>query len=143
MVMKKMQGGDFTMKLMGVEKEGDWLYSEWRLTYRAGWDNICKASSLIYQYTKDPEILTGDSYDKRVADVKDEKDVLDLEEEGYLTIRGMSEILDVPLMITFYNQTDMVRVTVACASEEFMEADYRNFNLSMCQFMDSAEIAMY
>ena len=46
-------------------------------------------------------------------------------------------------MITFYNQTDLVRATVACATEEFREADYQRFNLSMCQFMDSAELAMY
>ena len=29
------------MKLEGVKKEGDWLRSEWRLTYRVGWEHIC------------------------------------------------------------------------------------------------------
>ena len=131
------------MKLLGVEKRGAWLYSEWNLTYRVGWDNICRAAALIFQYTKDPEILTGDAYEEKVADVKDESGVLELEEDGYLTIRGFSEIIRVPLSITFYNQLDLVKVTVACATEEFAEADYKKFNLSMCQFMDSAELAMY
>ncbi len=131
------------MKLLGVERRGSWLYSEWNLTYRVGWGHICSAAALIFQYTKDPEILTGDAYEEKVADVKDEAGVRELEENGYLTIRGVSEIIRVPLSITFYNQLDIVKVTVACATEEFEEADYKKFNLSMCQFMDSAELAMY
>ncbi len=131
------------MKLTGVEKEGDWLYSEWRLTYRVGWEQILRAASLIRQYTKNPEILTGDAGGESAAAVESPEEVLSLPEAGRLTIRGFSEILDVPLMITFYNQLDLVRAYVACATEEFMEADYKAFNLSMCQFMDSAEIAMY
>ena len=131
------------MKLLGVERRGAWLYSEWNLTYRVGWEQICSAAALIFRYTKDPEILTGDAYDEKVADVKDDAGVRKLEEDGYLTIRGMSEIIRVPLSITFYNQLDLVKVTVACATEEFEETDYKKFNLSMCQFMDSAELAMY
>ena len=131
------------MKLMGVEKDGGWLYSEWQLTYRVGWEHICSAASLIYEYTKEPEIIVGDAYGEKTPEIKDEKDVSALDEYGYLTIRGTSEILKVPVMITFYNQLDLVKVYVACATEEFAEADYKKFNLSMCQFMDSAEIAMY
>lgn len=131
------------MKLLGVEKQGAWLYSEWSLTYRVGWEQIQKAAALIRQYTKDPEILIGDAEGETAAVVGDEKDVMALEESGRLTIRGFSEIIKVPLMMTFFNQLDLVRVYVACASEEFSHADYKEFNLSMCQFMDSAELAMY
>ena len=131
------------MKLSGVEKEGGWLYSEWRLTYPVGWEQICKAASLIYAYTKSPEILTGDASGESAAAVRDAKEIPALEESGCLTIRGVSEIIRVPLMITFYNQTDFVKASVACATEEFEEADYKRFNLSMCQFMDSVELAMY
>ena len=131
------------MKLLGVEKRGDWLYSEWTLTYRVGWDQICSAASLIRQYTKEPEILIGDSGGEKIAEVKNADDIAALQEYGYLTIRGVSDMIRVPLTITFYNQTDFVRASVACATEEFMEADYKQFNLSMCQFMDSVELAMY
>ena len=135
-----------TMKLLGVEKiedERSWLYSEWRLTYRVGWDNICRAVSLIYQYTEDPELFAGDASGKQELTVGDAKEILDLEEMGYLTIRGTSEILHAPVMITFYNQLDAVRMSVLSVNEEFAEADYKNFNLSTCQFMDSVELAMY
>ncbi len=131
------------MKLIGVEKENNWLFSEWRLTFRVGWGHICRAASLIFQYTEDPEIMIGNAGESRIVAVRDEKEILSLEESGFLTIRGRSEVIHVPLMITFYNQLDLVRASVACATEEFMEADYKNFNLSMCQFMDSAELAMY
>ena len=134
------------MKLLGVEKRNngkDWLCSEWALTYRVGWEQIVRSASLIWRYTKDPEIITGDAYGEAQAVIREADDVQKLEESGWLTVRGTSEILKVPVMITFFNQTDLVRVTVAAMTEEFAEADYRRFNLSMCQFMDSAEIAMY
>ena len=131
------------MKLLGVEKDGNWLYSEWNLTYRVGWENICRAAALIYQYTDEPEILVGDADVSRSVTVGNENDVLSLDECGRLTIRGVSRIIKVPVSITFFNQLDLVRATVACATDEFAEADYRNFNLSMRQFMDSAELAMY
>lgn len=131
------------MKLLGVEKDGQWLYSEWRLTYRVGWDHICSAASLIYQSTNDPELLVGDANGESAVPVQDSREIRSLDEAGYLTIRGVSDLIHVPLMITFYNQLDLVRVYVARATEEFMEADYKEFNLSMCQFMDSAELAMY
>ena len=46
-------------------------------------------------------------------------------------------------MITFYNQLQAVRCSVACATEEFQVADYEKFNKSLAQYMDSLEIAMF
>lgn len=131
------------MKLLGVERDGAWLYSEWQLTYRAGWEQICLAASLLFQYTKDPEVIVGDADGDRKIEIKSADDFKSLDEYGRLTVRGESEIIRVPLSITFYNQLDLVRAYTACATEEFEVADYKNFNMSMCQFMDSAEIAMY
>ena len=131
------------MKLLGVAKRDNSLYSEWTLTFRVGWNSICKAVMLIYQYTKDPELFAGGVEGESRITVKKAEEILSIEESGSLTVRGLSEILEVPVMITFFNQTDLVRVTVISATEEFKEADYKQFNLSMCQFMDSAELAMY
>ena len=131
------------MKLLGVEKDGGFLYSEWRLTYRVGWEHICRAAALIYEYTKEPEVLVGDAGGEKRVTVKEAKEIESLDEYGYLTIRGVSDMIGVPVSVTFYNQLDLVRASVARATEEFAEADYQNFNLSMCRFMDSIEIAMY
>ena len=60
-----------------------------------------------------------------------------------MTIRGVSKIVQVPLMVTFFNQLQTVRVSVARATDEFKEADYKKFNMSLGQYMDSIELAMY
>ena len=131
------------MKLSGVEKRGAFQFSEWNLTYRVGWGHICSAAALIYQYTEDAEILVGDANGQQTVNISSAEEIGQLEEMGWLTIRGRSKIIGVPLMITFYNQLDLVRLHVLAEGEEFAETDYKKFNLSMCQFMDSAELAMY
>ena len=134
------------MTLLGVEKidgELPYLYSEWWLTYRTGWHGILKAASLLFEYTDDPFITVGDSNESRKADVSNAAEVLEIEEQGWLTITGTSQMVKVPVKITFYNQTDHVKVSVRCVNEEFDEADYKKFNISMCRFLDSVEIAMF
>ena len=131
------------MVLKGVKRQDNWLFSEWRLTYRVGWESICAAAERIYQYTKDPEILISDAGGQEAVSVAEAKAVREIREAGSLTIRGISKVLRVPVSVTFCNQLDLVHATVACATEEFREADYQKFNLSMGQFMDSIELAMY
>jgi hypothetical protein len=46
-------------------------------------------------------------------------------------------------MITFYNQINAVDVTAARVTDEFRDADYQKFNMSLGQYMDSIELAMY
>ncbi len=140
---KKKDCEEKKMTLSGVERDGGWLYSEWRLTYRVGWEQICAAAALIFKYTEDPEIIVGDADGDKQMTVKDAEEIKALDEYGRLTVRGKSQIIKVPLSVTFFNQSDFVRAYVACATEEFEEADYKKFNLSMGQFMDSAEIAMF
>ena len=110
------------MLLMGVKEENGWLCSQWDLTYGTGWTEITKAVKTAYPYYED---------------------VLCLEEGGNMVIRGTSTVIKVPMMVKFYNQLQRVDVWVACATDEFKEADYKSFNLSMGQYMDSMELAMY
>lgn len=126
------------MMLRGVKKEVDWQYSEWQLTYPIGWDSICRGIMPVYEDIKDAEILV----DGETVAVSKKEEIPEIRESGRLTIRGMSSILNVPVMLTFYNQLALVRATVAAAGE-YAETDYERFNLSMCQYMDSIELAMY
>ena len=127
------------MLLLGVKKENDWLLAEYNLTYKVGWENICKAVSLAYEYYDNVEILVDN--DKVNICLKEE--ILQLDEARTMTIRGVSKIIQVPLMITFFNQLQTVRVSVVCATDEFKDADYKKFNMSLGQYMDSIELAMY
>ena len=127
------------MLLVGVKEENAWLISRWNLTYSVGWEMICKAAKSIYDYYQGLEILVDD---KTYSDISKE-DILDIDESMTLTIRGISTIIGIPIMITFYNQTNIVDVNVAKATEEFNKADYESFNKSLSQYMDSIEIAMH
>ena len=127
------------MLLLGVKKENDWLLAEYNLTYKVGWENICKAVSLAYEYYDNVEILV----DNNKVNICSKEEILQLDEARTMTIRGVSKIIQVPLMITFFNQLQTVRVSVACATDEFQEADYKKFNMSLGQYMDSIELAMY
>ena len=127
------------MLLLGVKKENDWLLAEYNLTYKVGWENICKAVSLAYEYYDNVEILV----DNNKVNINSKEEILQLDEARTMTIRGVSKIIQVPLMITFFNQLQTVRVSVAGATDEFKYADYKKFNMSLGQYMDSIELAMY
>lgn len=127
------------MLLLGVGEERGWLMSTFNLTYPVGWDKICKAVSMAYGYYDKVEVLV----DNEVIDISSAEEILELEEAGTMTIRGISTILKVPIMITFFNQLQTVNVTLPCTAGEFEKADYQKFNMSLGQFMDSLELAMY
>ena len=127
------------MLLLGVEKENGWLFAEYSLTYRVDWEHICKGVKLAYDYYENVEVLVDD----KIVNINSKEQVMDIEEAGKMTIRGISKIIGVPLMITFFNQLQVARCSVACATEEFQTADYEKFNKSLAQYMDSPEIAMF
>lgn len=127
------------MLLIEIQENSGWILSRWNLTYSVGWENICKAVYSVYDFYMQPEILIDD----RIVKVNHKEDIMKLEERGNLTIRGVSTILKVPIMISFLNQTSVVEVDVAQASDEFVKTNYQKFNISLCQYMDSIELAMY
>ena len=48
------------MLLLDVEKENGWLFAEYRLTYRVGWEHICRGVELAYDYYDNVEVLVDD-----------------------------------------------------------------------------------
>lgn len=127
------------MLLLGVREENSWLTSTFNLTYPVGWDKICKAVSMIYGFYDNVEILV----DNKKIDISSKEKILKLEEAGNMTIRGISTIIKVPIMITFFNQLKTVNVAVPCMAGEFEKADYQKFNMLLGEYMDSLELAMY
>ncbi|MCM1186960.1 MAG: hypothetical protein NC251_07755 [Lachnoclostridium sp.] len=127
------------MVLIGVKENNGWLNSRWNLTYKIGWENILKACTFSSEYYQQFEILVDD----QVVSVQSKEENMNLEEARTLTFRGISTIIKVPIMITLYNQLNAVDVSVAMATEEFLEADYEKFNKSLGQYLDSIELAMY
>lgn len=93
----------------------------------------------MFDYYDHTEILVDD----RLIDVSSKEEITKIDEARNMTIRGISKILKVPLLITFFNQTSTVIVNVAQVNEEFKTVEYQKFNLSLCQYMDSIELSMY
>ncbi len=127
------------MLLLGVGEERGWLMSTFNLTYPVGWDKICKAVNMAYGYYDNVEVLV----DNEVIDISSAEEILTLDEAGTMIIRGISTIIKAPVMITFFNQLKTVNVAVPCMAGEFEKADYQKFNMSLGQYMDSLELAMY
>jgi hypothetical protein len=127
------------MLLIGVKQDGAWLTSRWELTYPAGWNGILNALSSVYEYYGSLEILV----DNHLVEIFNKRDIMKIEEAANITFRGKSTIIGVPISITMYNQVKDVDVDVSMSSVEFNKADYKSFNLSMCQYLDSIELSMY
>ena len=127
------------MELIAAKEENNWVLSRWDLTYKVGWEHIQKGVSAVYDFYSNPEILVASSPIK----INSKEDIMNIPETMNLTIRGMSDIIKAPIMITFYNQMQAVDVSVAQVSDEFKNINYEKFNHSLCQYLDSIEIAMY
>ena len=127
------------MLLVGVKEQNGWLSSRWHFTYKQGFEKISKAVFSVYDFYNHPEILLDD----KLIEIRSKDCIQHLKESSKITIRGVSKIVDVPLTITFYNQTNIIDASVMMSTDEFSAADYEKFNKSLCQYMDSIEIAIY
>lgn len=127
------------MLLKAIKENKGWMLSQWNLTYSVGWEQICKAVYFMFDYYDNTEILVDD----KPIDLSSKEEIIKIDELGNMTIRGISKIIKIPLMITFFNQTNVVNVNVAQVNEEFKTTDYQKFNFSLCQYMDSIELSMY
>ena len=126
------------MHLIGVREENGWDISRWELTYRVGWEHIKKGVSTILDLYEHVEVLVDNTSIEGTKDA-----IMNAEEGRTMVIRGASKILKAPVMIVFYNQLATVDVNVAQVSDEFQNVNYEKFNHSMCQYLDSIELAMY
>lgn len=127
------------MLLIAVNEDKGWLLSRWNLTYAVGWEQIRKAADLMFDYYDNLEILV----DNKRTNMSSKGDIIKLDEARSMTVRGLSKILKVPMMVTFFNQINTVNVSIAQATDEFKTADYQRFNMSLGQYMDSIELSMY
>jgi len=109
------------------------------LTYPASWEAILKAAKSVYDYYDGLEVLV----DYNLIEFQSKEDILKFDESSKLTFRGMSTIIKAPIIITFYNQLDIIDVNVLMTVEEFDSADYEKFNKSLCTYLDSIELTMH
>ena len=114
-----------------------WVSTSWQLTYKVSWAHFCKAIDAIKQFYDNLEVFRDNSL---VSISLTEK--VDIPEASTLTIRGMSKILNVPVMITFANQSQTIGVYFT-TDRHSEDVDYKFINYTLGQYLDSIEIAMY
>lgn len=114
-----------------------WVSTSWQLTYKVSWTQFCKAIDAIKQFYDHLEVFRDNS---PISISLTEK--VDIPEASTLTIRGMSKILNVPVMITFANQAQTVGVYFS-TDKPNEEIDYKFVNYTLGQYLDSIELAMH
>lgn len=127
------------MLLVAENENNGWIRSTFNLTYRVSWPQLLLAVHGAYPYFANPQVLVDDAQ----VPISRQTDILSIPENRTIMLRGISTVINAPLMITFHNQTPTVNVSVGCVNEEFRNTNYEKFNKSMCQFMDSIEIMMH
>ncbi|HBD93560.1 MAG TPA: hypothetical protein DC057_05260 [Spirochaetia bacterium] len=105
-----------------IDKSGDWVVIDYMTTWNYGYDFILDASqSIIDNDFKDDlqrvaiSMIVGSKDIEIIEEVRNNKMILRntpsvKEENGTLTISGISQIMECPFQISFFNQTNVVRL---------------------------------
>ena len=117
------------MLLVEEREENGWIRSTFNLTYRVTWDQLLQAVHGAYPYFANPQVLV----DGTQISVAKQSDILTIPEDRAIILRGISTVLNAPLMITFRNQSQAVAVSVGSVNQEFRNTTYEKYNKSMSQ----------
>lgn len=131
-----------------IDKEGDWICVEYAATWRYGYDFMLDAAKAILadfgenlqRFAK--YRVTNENPTEIVENVKKCKDLRSCEalkeECGAIAVAGVSGIMECPVQIVFFNQTNVVRLDCPLKSyfEEHGEHVFDNY-------MNSVEIRAY
>ena len=138
------------MTYQGMKEINDWIMVEYHSTWSYGYDFMLDAAQVIIdtdfkentQRFAVAEIAGADDQE-RITELKAENYVIrDCEtskkEHGVLTISGVSDIMETPVQIIFFNQTNIVRLF--CPFKKYFEIHGEHV---FDKYMDSIEIKAY
>ena len=133
-----------------MKEMNDWIMVEYHSTWSYGYDFMLDAAQVIIdtdfkentQRFAVAEIAGADDQE-RITELKAENYVIrDCEtskkEHGVLTISGVSDIMETPVQIVFFNQTNIVRLF--CPFKKYFEIHGEHV---FDKYMDSIEIKAY
>ncbi len=138
------------MTYQGMKEMNDWIMVEYHSTWSYGYDFMLDAAQVIIDTDfKDntqrfavAEIAGADDQE-RITELKAENYIIrDCEtskkEHGVLTISGVSDIMETPVQMVFFNQTNIVRLF--CPFKKYFEIHGEHV---FDKYMDSVEIKAY
>lgn len=137
------------MVFKSFDSEGDWVHVEYAATWRYGYDFMLDAAQVLLadfggglqRFAKYE--ISGAKPVEIVDEVKSRGGVLReceaLEDEcGAIAVAGVSGVMECPIQITFYNQTNAVML--ACPIKAIFEEHGEHV---FDHYMDSVEIKAY
>ena len=98
------------MRVQGFQQDGNWTKFGFTTTYRNGWDKCLAFTSVIFNYTIHPEIMTA-ANTKEPLQISSIDEIWKIPESRFIIIRGMNKVYDnAPFQHIFFNQTDQVQI---------------------------------
>lgn len=131
------------------DNEGDWVHVEYEATWKYGYDFMLDAAqTLLADFGNDLQRFAKFAMGVvKPTEIVDEvkacggklRECKALEEEcGVIAVAGISGVMECPIQITFFNQTNMVRL--ACPIKAIFEEHGEHV---FDHYMDSVEIKAY
>lgn len=140
------------MLLKEIEKKNHWIYANYRATWRYGYDFMLDAAqSVIDSDFKDGlervaiGEIAGGGQTECIDDVRRSGNNLRrcgklAVEQGVLMIAGESRIMECPIQIMLYNQSDLIRL---CIPESFGHIFKKGGDNAFTTYLCSVEIRAY
>lgn len=138
------------MIFQGMKEINDWTMVEYHSTWSYGYDFMLDAAQTIIDMDFKENVqrfaiaeISGSATQERINELKAEDYIIrncdtSKREHGVLTIAGMSNIMESPIQIIFFNQTNIVRLF--CPFKKYFEIHgERVFD----NYMNSIEIKAY
>ena len=138
------------MLLKEVHEENGWMLADYRATWKYGYDFMLDAAqtAIDSDFGENLQrvavgVLAGGRQEECIDEVRKARNVLRnsrkvSEEHGLLVVSGMSRLMECPIQLMFYNQSDLIRL---CTPFKRIFDEYGNnvFTTYMC----SIEIRAY
>ncbi len=111
------------MLLKGIYEENGWTYADYQATWKYGYDFMLDAAQSIIDLDFRENLervalgaIDGAKIDECLDDVRRAGNVLRncrkcKKESGALFIAGKSRIMEYPIQLMFFNQTDVIRLS--------------------------------
>lgn len=147
------------MTLKAFNEENGWISVDYAATWRYGYDFMLDAAQVILEDFGDDlqRFAKAETAGSEFVNITDEiggKNVRECKalasERGVIAVAGISKVMECPMQIVFYNQTNAVRLDIPIsqipeshpARKIFDERKERYEHVFDC-YMDSVEIKAY
>lgn len=138
------------MLLKKIKKEKNWIFADYQATWGYGWDFMLDAAQTIIDSDWKNELervaigKIGTEDQECTEDVHRAGNELRRcgklsEEQGILVIAGISHIMECPVQLMFYNQTNVIRLCIPSLYKDIFKKSENAFTTYLC----SMEIKAY